>query len=161
MPRSRPSFGAYVAVVTTIRSESRLAIARSVAEAWTYICDVGRWQEWAPTVRQCWVVGGGPLGAGSRLEQRAKGPFGTTHRRAQNVTEVEAPSRVSFAGLMGTSAARWGMELKPIGDGQTDAVMWVEVDLKGPMRATPHLLRARIQRVMDIEMALIKAAVEA
>ena len=147
--------------MATIRTESRLAIERGVPAAWAYVCDVGRWQEWAPTVRQCWIAGGGPLEVGSRLEQRAKGPFGTTHHRAQNVTELEPPNRVAFAGSMATSAARWGMELDPIGDGQTDAMMWVEVDLKGPMRTIPRVLRARIQRVMDLEMALIKAAVEA
>jgi hypothetical protein len=128
---------------------------------WAYVCDVGRWQEWAPTVRECWVVGGGPLQPGSRLEQRAKGLFGSTRHRAQNVTAVEAPHSVAFAGPMGTSAARWGMELEPIGDTETDTMMWVEVELKNVMRAIPgRVLNGRIQRVMDIEMAAIKAAVE-
>ena len=144
-----------------MRSESRLTIASSIPEVWAYVCDVGRWQEWAPTVRECWVGGGGPLQPGSRVEQRAKGILGTSRYRAQNVTAVEAPHRVAFAGPMGTSAARWGMELEPLDDGQTDAMMWVEVDLKNVMRAIPGpLLNGRIQHVMDIEMAAIKAAVE-
>ena len=144
-----------------VRSESRITIDDSVPEVWAYVCDVGRWQEWAPTVRECWVRGGGPLQPGSRLEQRAKGPFGSTRYRAQNVTAVEAPRRVAFAGPMGTSAARWGMELGPVNDRQTDAKMWVEVDLKNVMRAIPgRVLQGRIRRVMDIEMAAIKAAIE-
>jgi hypothetical protein len=64
---------------------------------------------------------------------------------------------------MGTSAARWGMELEPMDDrdGQTEAMMWVEVDLKSVMRAIPgRILGGRIRRVMDVEMAAIKAAVE-
>jgi hypothetical protein len=62
---------------------------------------------------------------------------------------------------MGTSAARWGMELEPMDDGQTDANMWIEVDLAGVMRAIPgRLLKGRIQRVSDREMVAIKAAVE-
>jgi hypothetical protein len=77
------------------------------------------------------------------------------------VTAVEAPLSVAFAGPMGTSAARWGMELEPVGDGQTDATMWIEVDLAGIMRALPgRYLKGRIQRVSDIEMVAIKAAVE-
>ncbi len=145
----------------TIRSESRLAIARSVPEVWAYICDVGRWPEWAPTVRKGWVAGGIPLGPGARVEQRAKLIFGTTRYRAQNVTAVEAPRSLAFAGPMGTSAARWGMEFEPIDGGQTAAEMWVEVDLTNVMRAIPgSVLKSRIQRVMDIEMAAIKAAVE-
>jgi len=77
------------------------------------------------------------------------------------VTAVEAPHRVAFAGPMGTSAARWGMELEPADGRQTDAMMWIEVDLAGVMRAIPAgLLKGRIQRVSDIEMVAIKAAVE-
>jgi len=145
----------------TDRSESRIAIAGSVPEVWAYLCDLGRWSEWAPTVRECWVDGGAPLQPGARVEQRAKGPFGSTRHRAQNVTAVEAPHRIAFAGPMGTSAARWGIELEPTDDRQTEAMMWVEVDRKNVMRAIPGaVLKGRIQRVMDIEMAAIKAAVE-
>jgi carbon monoxide dehydrogenase subunit G len=62
---------------------------------------------------------------------------------------------------MGTSAARWGMELEPADDGQTDAAMWIEVDLAGIMRAIPgRMLKGRVQRVSDREMVAIKAAVE-
>jgi Polyketide cyclase / dehydrase and lipid transport len=144
-----------------IRSESRVTIASSVPEVWSYVCDVGRWPEWAPTVRECWVGGGPPLRPGSQVEQRAKGPFGSTRYRAQNVTAVEAHRRLAFAGPMGTSAARWGMELEPADDTQTEAKMWVEVDLKNVMRAIPsRVLNGRIRRVMDVEMAAIKAAVE-
>ena len=74
---------------------------------------------------------------------------------------VEAPHHLAFAGPMGTSAARWGMELKPADDRQTDAMMWIEVDLAGIMRAVPgRSLQSRIQRVSDREMVAIKAAVE-
>jgi hypothetical protein len=40
-------------------------------------------------------------------------------------------------------------------------MMWIEVDLAGIMRAIPaRMLQSRIQRVSDIEMVAIKAAVE-
>ena len=145
----------------TIRTESRITIASNVREVWAYVCDVGRWPEWAPTVLEGWVRGGGPLEPGSRVEQRAKAILGLTRRRSQEVTVVEAPHHVAFAGPMGTSAARWGMELLATDDRQTDAMMWVEVDLAGIMRAIPvGMLKGRIQRVSDIEMVAIKAAVE-
>jgi len=77
------------------------------------------------------------------------------------VTAVEVPRYVTFAGPMGTSAARWGMELEPMDDKQTEAKMWIEVDLGGPMRVIPgRMLQSRIQRVSDREMVGIKAAVE-
>jgi len=145
----------------TIRTESRITIASSVHEVWAYVCDVGRWPEWAPTVLEGRVRGGGPLQPGSRVEQRAKMILGLSRGRSQEVTVVEAPRSVAFAGPMGTSAARWGMELEPADDRQTDAEMWIEVDLAGIMRAIPsRILKGRIQRVSDLEMAAIKAAVE-
>jgi hypothetical protein len=145
----------------TFRTESRIAIDGSASDVFAYLCDVGRWPEWAPTVLEGRVRGGGPLQPGSRVEQRAKGIFGSTHYRVQSVTAVEAPRCLAFAGSMGTSAARWGMELEPMDDRQTEAKMWVEVDPEGLMRAIPgRVLEGRIRRVMDREMAAIKAAVE-
>ncbi len=145
----------------TFRTESRLTIAGRVDEVWAYLADVGRWPEWAPTVLEGRVRGGGPLQPGSRVEQRAKLMFGLSRDRSQAVTLVEPPASMAFAGPMGTSAARWGMELKPAGDGQTATMMWVEVDLAGIMRALPAgMLKDRVQRVSDLEMAAIKAAVE-
>jgi hypothetical protein len=145
----------------TFRTESRITIAGRVHEVWAYLCDVGRWPEWAPTVGEGWVRGGGPLEPGARVEQRAKLILGLSRRRSQEVTVVDAPHHMAFAGPMGTSAARWGMELEPAGDRQTDAMIWIEVDLAGIMRAIPaRLLQGRIQRVSDVEMVAIKAAVE-
>ena len=144
-----------------LRTESRVTIAGSVPEVWAYFCDVGRWSEWAPTVLECRVRGGAPLEPGARLDQRAKGILGTSRARSQSVTAVEAPRHMAFAGPMGPSAARWGMELDPIDDSRTEAMMWIEVDRAGFMRAVPgRLLEGRIQRVSDQEMAAIKAAVE-
>ena len=144
----------------TFRTESRMTIAGSVHEVWAYLSDVGRWPEWAPTVLEGRVRAGGPLQPGSRVEQRAKLMFGLSRSRSQEVTVVEPPTAMAFAGPMGTSAARWGMELKPTGDGQTDAMMWIEVDLAGIMRTIPGILKSRIQRVSDGEMVAIKSAVE-
>src|ERR1700722_12540609 len=145
----------------TIRTQSRITIASSVQEVWAYVCDVGRWPEWAPTVLEGRVLGGDPLQPGSRVEQRAKLILGMSRGRSQQVTVVEAPRYLAFAGPMGTSAARWGMEFDPVDDKQTDAMMWVEVDFAGIMRAVPGgMLQRRIQRVSDYEMTLIKAAVE-
>jgi len=145
----------------TFRTESSNTIAGSVDEVWAYLSDVGRWPEWAPTVLEGRVRGGGLLQPGSRVEQRAKLMFGLSRSRSQEVTVIDPPTSMAFAGPMGTSAARWGMELKPTDDGRTDTMMWIEVDLKGIMRAVPAgMLKGRIQRVSDIEMVAIKAAVE-
>jgi hypothetical protein len=143
------------------RTESRLAIASQVSEVWAYMCDVARWPEWAPTVLECRIKGGAPLQPGAQVDQRAKGPFGTSRGRSQKVVSVEPPRRMAFAGPLGTSIARWGMELEPMADERTDAMMWIEVELRNVMRAIPREpFKSRIQRVSDIEMVAIKAAVE-
>jgi hypothetical protein len=145
----------------TFRTESRITIDTSVRAVWAYLCDVGRWPEWAPTVLQCQVRGGAPLQPGARVEQRAKLILGLSRGRSQQVTVVEAPRYLAFAGPLGNSAARWGMELEPLDHSQTDALMWIEVDLAGIMRVFPGpSLKSRIQRVSDLEMVAIKAAVE-
>ena len=145
----------------TFRTESRLTIASNIREVWAYLCDVGRWPEWAPTVLEGQVRGGGPLQPGATVDQRAKLMFGLSRHRSQGVTVVEPPTTMAFGGPMGTSSARWGMELTPVDDGHTDTMMWVEVDLAGLMRVIPAgLLQGRVQRVSDAEMVAIKAAVE-
>lgn len=146
----------------TFRTESRIEITGSVPEVWAYLCDVARWPEWAPTVLEGWVTGGGPLRVGSQVEQRAKGILGSSRHRSQKVAALDAPRHMAFAGPLGTSKACWGMELEPMDGGRTDAMMWIEVDLANIMRAIPAgPFKARIQRVSDLEMVAIKAAVEA
>ncbi|WP_165314408.1 SRPBCC family protein [Agromyces protaetiae] len=144
----------------TIRTESRITVDGGIEDVWGYLADVRRWPEWAPTVIECRVRDGERFEPGAWVEQRAR-DFGWNHRRREQITEVDAPRSMGFAGTMGTSVARWGMEFAPAGDRRTDAMMWVEVDPAKLMRAIPgRALHDRIQRVSDIEMAGIKAAVE-
>jgi hypothetical protein len=144
----------------TIRTESRITVAGNIDGVWAYLCDVGRWSEWAPTVLECRIRGGGALEPGAWVQQRAR-DLGVNHRRTEQVTAVDPPRSMAFVGTMGTSVARWGMELEPTDDGRTDAMMWVEVDLANIMRAVPgSALQRQVQRVSDIEMAAIKTAVE-
>jgi hypothetical protein len=143
-----------------IRTESRLIVAGNISDVWAYLCDVGRWAEWAPTVLECRVRGGGQLQPGAWIEQRAE-DLGWKHTRSERVTVVDPPNSMAFEGTMGTSVARWGMEFEPVDDGCTDAMMWVEVDMANVMRVIPgRALQRRIQRVSGIEMAAIKTAVE-
>ena len=144
----------------TFRTESRITVAGSVADVWAYLCDVGRWSEWAPTVLECRIRGGGALQPGRVGGAASEGP-GVQSPRSEQVTAVDPPHSMAFVGTMGTSVARWGMEFEPEGDGHTNAMMWVEVDLANIMRVIPgRSLQGQVQRVSDIEMAAIKAAVE-
>jgi hypothetical protein len=144
----------------TIRTESRITVAGTVSDLWAYLCDVERWPEWAPTVLECWIEGGGTLQPGAWVKQRAR-DLGWHHSRSEQVIAVDGPCSMVFTGTMGTSVARWGMEFEPAGERLTNAMMWVEVDLADIMRVIPgNALQRQIQRVSNIEMAAIKAAVE-
>jgi hypothetical protein len=104
---------------------------------------------------------GAPLQPASRVVQRAKAILGSTRELSQEVPAVEDFHYVAFAGPLGTSAAGWRMELEPMDDERTDAMMWIEMELRTVMRAIfRELFESRIQRVSDIEMIAIKAAVE-
>ena len=84
-----------------IRSESRITIAGSVPEVWAYVCDVGRWPEWAPTVRECWVAGRGPARA-----RRAAGAAGEGAVRVHPPPGAER-DRGRGAPLAWRSPGRW------------------------------------------------------
>lgn len=145
-----------------VRTESRLMVGSDIDDVWAYLCDVARWPEWAPTVRSCRILDGAAFAPGATIAQQARGVLGMGYPRTQRVTVAEAPRRMGFAGPMGTSSARWGMELATADPGRTVAMMWVEVDMHGVMRAIPErMLQARVQRVSDREMVAIKGAVEA
>lgn len=145
-----------------VRTESRLMVGSDIDDVWSYLCDVARWPQWAPTVRSCRILGDAAFEPGAIIVQRARGVVGVGYSRTQRVTLAEAPRRMGFAGPMGTSSARWGMELETVAPHRTAAAMWVEVDLRGIMWAIPDgMLRAGVQRVSDREMVAIKRAVEA
>jgi hypothetical protein len=144
-----------------VRTESRIIVAAGIDTVWAYLCDVARWAEWAPTVLECRIRDGGPLRAGAWVDQRAH-DLGFDHRRSERVTAVDEPHAMAFAGTMGTSVARWGMELVPVGGTGTAAMMWVEVDLANVMRFYPARGHPAPQpRGSDHEMTGIRAAVEA
>jgi hypothetical protein len=144
-----------------VRSESRLNIGGSIEDVWAYLSDVSRWPEWAAAVRECRVGGGAPLQVGSHLEQRVKGMFGSIRDRSLDVSAVDAPNRLEFAGKMGVSSLRWGFDLAAADSDRTDVRLWVEVQLKSLMRVVPgQLLKSMIRSVNARELAAIKSAVE-
>ena len=145
-----------------MRSESRGEIAAGIEAVYAYVSDVSRWPEWAHGILECSVSGGSPLQAGARIDQRVPGSGGSSKERTLDVTAVEAPSRIEFAGLYGPSPLRWGFGLTPAGGTRTAILLWVEMDRRGTMRATPApVLRKMVRGTNGREIAAIKTAVEA
>ena len=145
-----------------VRSESRGEIAAGIEVVYAYLSDVTRWPEWAHAIGECRVSGGGPLRAGARIDQRVRGSGGSAKERTLDVTAADEPRRIEFAGLYGPSPLRWGFDLTAAGGLRTEIELWVEMDRRGPMRATPGpVLRKMIRGTNDREIAAIKTAVEA
>ncbi len=99
--------------------------------------------------------------AADPLEQQVKKPFGSSGDRSLEVTAVDAPLHLGFAGTMGPSSLRWGFDLAPVGKIRTDVVLWIETDRHGPMRLMPAgVLKSMFRRVNERELKAIKSAVE-
>jgi Polyketide cyclase / dehydrase and lipid transport len=148
--------------VAPVRSESRGEVAAGIEAVYAYVSDVARWPEWAHAIRECSVSGGGPLRAGARIDQRVSGSGGSPKERTLDVTTVDVPHRIEFAGSYGPSPLRWGFGLTAAGERRTAILLWVEMDRRGPMRATPApVLRKMVRATNDREIAAIKTAVEA
>jgi polyketide cyclase/dehydrase/lipid transport protein len=142
-----------------LRSECRGEIAADVDDVYGYLSDVVRWPEWASAIVECRVAGAGPMEAGARLEQRVRRAFGSTGARHLDVVAAEPSRSLAFAGMMGPSPLRWGFDLSGAGDGGTVVLLWVEANLRGPMRLMPSsLLRRLIRRVNERELMSIGSA---
>lgn len=146
----------------SVRSETSGEIAAGVDVVYRYVSDVSRWPEWAKGIEKCEVSGGGVLEAGARLDQRVKGSGSSAKERHLDVTMVEPPGRLEFAGAMGGSPLRWGFELTPVGSSSTRVVLWVEVDRRGVLQAMPAgILRRMIRGTNQRELAVIRSGIEA
>jgi len=144
-----------------VRSESRAKIRSSPEAVFAYLTDFGRWREWAPRIAECQVRGGGPLRTGATLDQRVTTRSGGTKPRTLEVIAVEARRVISFAGKMGPSAMTWGFSCTAQTEASTELVLWIEVEVRGPMRLMPAAaMRSGFRRVNGAEVARIKSAVE-
>ena len=148
--------------MAAVRSECRGEVSAGIEAVFAYISDVSRWPEWAQDIRECSISGGGPLRAGSRIDQRVPASGGSTKERVLDVVRVDAPGRIEFTGTYGPCPLRWGFELNAPGVNSTGVLIWVEMERRGAMRAMPApMLRKGIHDQNAKELARIKAKVEA
>ena len=145
----------------TVRSETRAEISGSASELWGYLADVSRWPEWAVGIVSCAISGDGELRSGSRLVQTARRPFGAPRSRTLDVTTVDAPRTLAFAGTMGAAPIRWGFEMTDSDAGRTHVLLWIEAEPRGAVRVLPPVvLRSMFRQVNQREVAAIKTRVE-
>lgn len=145
----------------TVRSETRVVMAASQEEIHGYLSDASRWPEWAAGILSCQVSGGGALVAGSRLEQQVRKPVGSPASRTLDVTSVDAPRQLGFAGSMGPTSITWGFDLRVVDDDKTEVLLWIEADRGGIMRLIPPgVLRTMFRGINRRELDAIRAAVE-
>lgn len=143
-----------------VRSESQVAVAADPQVVYDYLADASRWPEWAPAILECHVSDGGPMRAGVRLDQRARGRFGSSRPRTLEVVAAESPRRLAFAGTMGSRPMQWGFDFAPRAGG-TGVTLWLEAELHGLMRiVTGGALRRMVHMVNQRELVAIRSAVE-
>ena len=145
----------------TVRSETRKEIASSQDDVYRYLSDVARWPEWAAGIVSCRVIDGGPLAPGSRLEQKMRRSSRSQDSRTLDVTSVEPPRRLSFAGTMGPSLISWGLDVKGLGHDRAEVLLWIEAERRGGMRLLPaSVLRRMFRRVNQRELTAIMTVLE-
>lgn len=143
-----------------VRSESQGAMAADPQAVYDYLADASRWPEWARAILECHVSGGGPMRTGARLDQRARGRFGSSRPRTLDVIAAEAPRRLAFAGMMGSWPMQWGFDLSPRAGG-TGVTLWLDAELRGLMRLViGGMLPRMVGQVNMRELAAIRTAVE-
>lgn len=145
----------------TVRSETRLEMTASPVDIHGYLADVSRWPEWAAGIVSCEVGDGGSLTSGSRLDQKVKKPIGAPGSRTLDVTTVEVPHRLEFAGTMGAAPIRWGFDLTEVDENHAQVLLWIEAEPRGAIRLVPAgVLKGMFRRVNQRELTAIKTRVE-
>lgn len=77
-----------------------IEIGRSPEDVFAYIADFTTHPTWQSTLQEATVETDGPVGVGTRVRERRKGPGGTFESTIE-LTAFEAPSRMSFRGIDG------------------------------------------------------------
>jgi uncharacterized protein YndB with AHSA1/START domain len=134
-----------------VKAHAEIDIAASDREVWTVLADIASWPTWNPAIRH--AVRDEALEVGTRFSFSTE--IGTLKCR---ITEVDAPSRLSWKGRVLLLGERQTWHLEPGPDGTHVSV---EGEMTGPVSALfRRRLDARLQRVLDAVVQLLRLEAE-
>jgi len=125
-----------------IRVELTVVVDRPVEEVFAYVTDPLTLAEWQPNLVSVTQETDGPMGAGTRLREVRRGPFGRNVEAIVEVAEYEENRRFDLRIVSGPLPIDARNEFRPV-DGGTRIDFLAEGKLSRPLRfAEPILARA-------------------
>jgi uncharacterized protein YndB with AHSA1/START domain len=104
-----------------------IEIDRSAEDVFAYLDQLDRHGEWQPGLVSATIEGDGPVGVGTRVREKRKGPGSPEY--TYEVTEHDPPRKSSFRGLDGPIRPVGTVTVEPLGEGKARAT--VEFELEG------------------------------
>jgi uncharacterized protein YndB with AHSA1/START domain len=125
-----------------IHVELTVVVDRPVEEVFAYVTDPAKLAEWQPNVISVSKQTDGPMGAGTRLREVRRAPFGRSVEALVEVAEYEENRRFDLRIVSGPLPIDGRNEFRPA-DGGTRIDFVAEGRISGPLRlAEPILARA-------------------
>jgi uncharacterized protein YndB with AHSA1/START domain len=125
-----------------IHVELTVVVDRPVEQVFAYVTDPAKLAEWQPNVISVSKETEGPMGAGTRLREVRRGPFGRSVEALVEVAEYEENRRFDLRIVSGPLPIDGRNEFRPA-DAGTRIDFVAEGRISGPFRlAEPILARA-------------------
>jgi hypothetical protein len=130
-------------------------IRRSPEEVFDYASDPGREPEWTIRMKRVVKLTGGPVRVGARYRMEfTQGPAAISE-----CVRFERPSLWDLVGGSKIISSGLSGRVERSGD-RSHLVLRMEIRPRGPLRLALPLLRRRMQRELDRDIAIIKAKLE-
>ena len=128
-----------------IRVELTVVVDRPVEEVFAYVTDPAKLAEWQPNLVSVTQETDGPMGAGTRLREVRRGPFGRNVEAIVEVAEYEENRRFDLRIVSGPLPIDGRNEFRPAGGG-TRIDLIAEGKLSGPLRFAEPILAGALRR---------------
>jgi uncharacterized protein YndB with AHSA1/START domain len=142
-----------------IHVELTVVVDRPVEEVFAYLTDPLTLAEWQPNVVSISQETDGPMGAGTRLREVRRGPFGRTVEAIVEVAEYEENSRFDLRIVSGPLPIDGRNEFRPA-DGGTRIEFVAEGKLSGPLRLAEPILARALRRQFASDYERLKRSLE-
>jgi uncharacterized protein YndB with AHSA1/START domain len=135
--------------------EVEVDFRRLPEEVFDYASDPANEPEWNIRLTRVEKLTGGPVGVGARYRMTfTSGPPATSE-----VVRFERPNFWQLRGASKILSSGFEGRVTPTGDG-AHLALWMEIRLHGPLALALPLVRRRMQRELERDIAAMKATLE-
>lgn len=143
----------------TVREEATIVIERAIGDVFAFVSDPSNDPKWCPTVRDPKQLGSGEPAVGMEYEFMHKpAPVKWAPIKVE-ITELVPPTAFGARSTDSQGFYDYRYELEPVGTG-TRITHRTESNFTGPLRFIAPLLKGHLQKVMNGQLATLKAVLE-